>query len=99
MEVPAGVCTCGIPKEPDEQPILADAAVVLTCVGDIPLSARDAVRTCSFDDIVPSVIVAVTNRDLVIAALLRRDDNGAGWSEKLENERGRGPRAQGRGPK
>ena len=99
MEVPAGVGTRGIPKEPDEQPVLADAAVILTGVSDIPLPARDAVRTCGFDDIVPSVIVAVTNRDLVITTLLRRDDNGAGRSEKLENERGRGPRAEGRGPR
>jgi hypothetical protein len=52
------------------------------------LSARDAIRSRGLDEIVPGAIVAIANRDLVIAALFRRDGDGARWCQQLENQSG-----------
>jgi hypothetical protein len=95
MEVPVGgfpplVAFCplpsSIPKQPDEQSVSANAAVILARVRDVPLAARHAVRTCGFYQVIPFAVVAVTDRNVVITALLSGDGDRAGWGEQLEDE-------------
>jgi hypothetical protein len=86
MEIPACVRMHRVAEEPDEHSISAHAAVVLARIRDIPLAARHTVRTCGFDEIVPCAGVTVADRDLVVAALLGGDGDGAGWGEELEDQ-------------